>query len=114
MRTSSGQMRAVASAFSSRTSEMRLIRLERSAIGMNRPGMTLPRAGLSQRASASKPSVRPLAASTIGWNSRSSSASRSASLRARSTSAAAWISVSCSCENLTTEPRTCRLAKFRA
>jgi hypothetical protein len=39
----------------------------RSATGMNMAGETDPRAGLVQRARASKPTGAPLSRSTIGW-----------------------------------------------
>jgi hypothetical protein len=38
-----------------------------SATGMNSTGLISPRSGCRQRASASKPLIRPVASATIGW-----------------------------------------------
>jgi hypothetical protein len=38
-----------------------------SAIGMNSAGDTMPSSRLSQRISASKPTILPVASSTCGW-----------------------------------------------
>ena len=57
---------APAKAFFSSGSVSRLMKPMRSATGMNRPGATGPRSGLTQRASASNATVRPVWTSTMG------------------------------------------------
>ena len=107
---SSGQLRAASVALRSTSCASGPMMPRSSAIGMKVAGETKPRSRSVQRASASKPMVRRVFRSTIGWKCGSTSPAATARRSCCSMRVTCLAACSISRVNTTTRPRPERLA----